>query len=84
MATFQCVGTGSFTRIDGTTGVLADAVFATGGQDADDRIDALGLPVSFGELAGTVRGGSIPVVPDSSPVVVLAEWVLLPDPASLI
>jgi hypothetical protein len=26
------VGTGSFTRIDGSTGVLADAVFATGGR----------------------------------------------------
>jgi hypothetical protein len=36
------VGTGSFTRIDGSTGVLADAVFATGGvaQQAPNRAAA--------------------------------------------
>ena len=30
------VGTGSFTRADGSTGVLADAVFATGGRVSDE------------------------------------------------
>jgi VCBS repeat-containing protein len=31
------VGTGSYTRADGTTGVLADSVFATGCRTADDQ-----------------------------------------------
>ncbi len=32
----QVAGTGSFTRTDGSTGVLADAVFATGGKVSDE------------------------------------------------
>ena len=32
------VGTGSFTRTDGSTGVLADAVFATGGRVAEAEL----------------------------------------------
>ena len=32
----QVVGTGSYTRTDGSTGVLADAVFATGGRVGDE------------------------------------------------
>ena len=35
----QVVGTGSFTRADGSTGVLADAVFSTGARaDGDARV----------------------------------------------
>ena len=37
----QVVGTGSFTRTDGSTGVLADAVFATGGAVQIDPVDGL-------------------------------------------
>jgi VCBS repeat-containing protein len=53
------VGTGSFTRADGTTGVLADSVFATGGRTAGDQQRAALIGGSSLGFAGAVAAAGL-------------------------
>jgi hypothetical protein len=48
------VGTGSFTRTDGSTGVLADAVFATGAAAQQEQKQALSFANSNAVLIGAI------------------------------
>ena len=48
------VGTGSFTRTDGSTGVLADAVFATGGRVAEAELRTAAVSANTNVIAAAV------------------------------
>ncbi|MCF2515414.1 Ig-like domain-containing protein, partial [Sphingomonas sp. G124] len=48
------VGTGSFTRTDGSTGVLADAVFATGGRVAEAELRTAAVSANSNVIAAAV------------------------------
>ena len=50
----QVVGTGSYTRSDGSTGVLADAVFATGAAAQQDRVAMASASANNAVLIGAV------------------------------
>jgi len=57
------VGTGSFTRADGTTGVLADAVFATGNRAADEQVRYSSALTSNVALLGAVAAAGLASMP---------------------
>ena len=59
----QVVGTGSFTRADGTTGVLADSVFATGSLSSDEQIRSALSAGSNVALVGAVAAAGLMAVP---------------------
>ncbi|QDP20456.1 beta strand repeat-containing protein [Sphingomonas xanthus] len=70
------VGTGNFTRSDGSTGVLADAVFATGGKvsDADTRL-ATGAQ---GNAVMAAAAAAIGLAVDSTSTNWIEEKILAP------
>src|SRR6185369_8483066 len=55
----QVVGTGSYTRTDGSTGVLADAVFTTGGAVADEQAKAATSSASNAALIAAVAAAGL-------------------------
>jgi len=55
----QVVGTGSYTRTDGSTGVLADAVFITGGAVADEQAKAATSSASNAALIAAVAAAGL-------------------------
>jgi hypothetical protein len=57
------VGTGSYTRADGSTGVLADAVFVTGARPADEQLRAAVAANSNVALIGAVAAAGLVAVP---------------------
>ena len=57
------VGTGSFTRADGSTGLLADAVFATAGRVADDPLRSATAANSNIALLAAVAAAGIAAAP---------------------
>ena len=57
------VGTGSFTRADGTTGVLADAVFATGSRPAEEQLRATSAANTNVALIGAVAAAGLVAMP---------------------
>jgi len=59
----QVVGTGSFTRSDGSTGVLADAVFATGGAAGDQQKLALAPALANPALLGAIAAAGLAAMP---------------------
>jgi hypothetical protein len=80
------VGSGSFTRTDGSTGVLADAVFATGGLVGDGGVTSFGMPSDVRERLLEVKAELAAKGSDAGEANGLAEhgWVLHPDPVQLI
>ena len=57
------VGTGSFTRADGSAGVLADAVFATGNRAADEQVRYSSVLNSNVALLGAVAAAGLASMP---------------------
>ena len=57
------VGTGSVTYADGSAGVLADAVFATGGKAADERLQAASALTSNAALIGAIAAAGLMAMP---------------------
>jgi hypothetical protein len=55
----QVVGTGSYTRADGSTGVLADAVFTTGGAVAEEQAKAATSSASNAALIAAVAAAGL-------------------------
>jgi hypothetical protein len=53
------VGTGSYTRADGTTGILADSVFATGSRPGDEQQRAAFSAGSSVAFAGAVAAAAL-------------------------
>jgi hypothetical protein len=53
------VGTGSFTRADGSTGVLADAVFATGSLTQQDPARAMSASNNNAALLGAIAAAGL-------------------------
>jgi hypothetical protein len=61
----QVIGSGSFTRIDGSTGVLADAVFATGSRSFDEQFKAATGLAGAGVMAGAVAAAGLAAIASS-------------------
>ena len=59
----QVVGTGSVTYADGRTGVLADAVFATASQSANDQVRVASALSSNAALLGAVAAAGLAAMP---------------------
>jgi VCBS repeat-containing protein len=59
----EVVGTGSYTRSDGSTGVLADAVFTTGARAGDEQLRVTGALASNAGLVGAVAAAGLMAVP---------------------
>jgi hypothetical protein len=59
------VGTGSFTRTDGSTGVLADAVFATGSRSVDEQFKAAAGLAGAGVMTGAVAAAGLAAIGSS-------------------
>ena len=57
------VGTGSFTRVDGSTSLLADAVFATGPRPAQDELRATSAANTNVALIGAVAAAGLMSAP---------------------
>ena len=57
------VGTGSVTYADGSTGVLADAVFATGAKVADEQLRATATMTSSTPLLGAIAAAGLMAIP---------------------
>ena len=57
------VGTGSFTRADGTTGVLADAVFTTGSRPAEEQLRTMSTANTNVALIGAVAAAGLVAMP---------------------
>jgi hypothetical protein len=57
------VGTGTITYANGTTGVLADATFATAGKPTDDQLRAAFAQPSNGAVLGAVAAAGLLSVP---------------------
>jgi VCBS repeat-containing protein len=57
------VGTGSVTYADGLTGVLADAVFATGAKVADEQLRATATMTSSTPLLGAIAAAGLMAIP---------------------
>src|SRR4029078_11211125 len=59
----QVVGTGSFTRSDGSTGVLADAVLATGGAAGAQQKLPLAPALANPALLGAIAAAGLAAMP---------------------
>jgi VCBS repeat-containing protein len=57
------VGTGSVTYADGSTGVLADAVFATGSKVADEQLRATAAMTSSTPILGAIAAAGLMAIP---------------------
>jgi VCBS repeat-containing protein len=57
------VGTGSFTRTDGSTGVLADSVFATGSPASDTQKQTLEAVNSNAAFIGAIAAAGLMAIP---------------------
>ncbi|WP_155264808.1 beta strand repeat-containing protein, partial [Sphingomonas segetis] len=75
----QVVGTGSYTRSDGSTGVLADAVFVTGDRAPDAQTRSGSALTANSVLFGAVAAAGLLALPAAAQT--HAADVGIPDPA---
>jgi hypothetical protein len=61
----QVVGTGSFARTDGSTGVVADAVFATGSRSFDEQFKAAAGIAGTTAMTGAVAAAGLAAIASS-------------------